>query len=65
MSVANASTYGTVLDWRPILAADRSRDCPDGAVCAKLGIRHPPHGTAFVLGCGVCQMASASAREYG
>jgi hypothetical protein len=48
-----------------VLAADRSRDC-DGARCARLGgVSHPPHGSAFVLGCGVCQMESASAREYG
>jgi hypothetical protein len=63
MADLNARTHGTVMDWRPVLAADRSRDC-DGRRCAKLGdIAHPPHGTAFVLGCGVCQMRVLRASE--
>jgi hypothetical protein len=65
MADLNARTHGTVMDWRPVLAADRSRDCAEGSVCAKLGVRHPPHSVAFVLGCGVCAMEAASAREYG
>ena len=66
MADLNARTHGTVMDWRPVLAADRSRDCDGtGGRGCKLAVPHPPHGTAFVVGCGVCQMEVASAREFG
>lgn len=57
----NARTKGTPLDWGPILKSDRSRQCDGGGKCA-LGVKHPPHGTAFCLGCGPCKAEAEAAR---
>ena len=57
----NARRNGTVLDWRPILARDAWRHCDGKGGCA-LGLAHPPHGTAFALGCSQCLMEAESVR---
>lgn len=57
----NARTYGTVLDWAPILARDAWRHCAGLGGCA-LGVPHPPHGTTWSLGCSQCLLEAESVR---